>query len=288
MDAPRVSIGLAMRNNATTIVDAIRSILAQTLAAWELLVFDDGSSDASVERVRAIDDPRIRLVADGKRRGLGARMNEAIDAARAPLFARMDADDFAYPERLARQVDYLDRHPECDLLGAGMMIFRDDGSPVGLHPVHTTHERICAHPLRGFYLPHPTWMGRTAWFRRWRYDPSFTKAQDQELLRRAFRASRFAALPEPLVGYRQDRLSVGKSWRSRYHVARSVVATARRERAPLAGVGGAVGQLGRAVVDTVAIGTGLERRILRHRALPFDAAEGARWTALWASRRGAA
>ncbi|MEO7405006.1 MAG: glycosyltransferase, partial [Burkholderiales bacterium] len=259
MTAPLVTIGLSMRNSASTIDACLRSVLAQTFSQWELRLFDDGSSDASVARARAFDDPRIVVTADGVQRGLGARMNQAIDAAQGRYFARIDADDIAYPDRLARQVAYLDAHPGVDLLGAAMMVFKDDGEPMGLHPVRTTHEELCTRPYSGFYLPHPTWMGRIEWFRRWRYDASYSKAQDQDLLRRAYRTSRFAALAEPLVGYRQDVLSIAKSWRTRYHVVRSVLALARRERAYGGGLVGALGQGARAVVDTIAIGSGAGR-----------------------------
>lgn len=278
---PLVTIALSMRNSAATIDAALGSLVAQTWPDWELRLYDDGSTDDSLERVRRRRDPRIHIVADGVRRGLAARMNQAIDAAAGAYLARMDADDIAYPERLARQVEHLDAHPEIDLLGAAMMIFRDDGAPVGRHPVHLTHETICARPYRGFYLPHPSWTGRIEWFRKWRYDVRYTKAQDQDLLRRAWRESCYAALDDILVGYRQDRLSLSKSWQSRRFVARSVLAAGLRDGRALRGAHAAVLQGARAVVDTVAIATGTERRLLGHRALPFTAAEGVRWAQVW-------
>lgn len=277
MSVPRLSVGLAMRNSAATIDAAIRSILAQRFEDWELVLLDDGSSDSSVEHARRFDDPRIQVHVDGRQRGLAARMNEAIDLARGALFARMDADDIAYPERFERQVAYLDAHPTVDLLGAGMMIFDDSGAPIGLHPVAQSHAEITRNPWRGFHLPHPTWVGRTHWFRRMRYDARFRKAQDQDLLRRAWRESRFAAIAEPLVGYRQDRLSVRKSWQSRYYVSRSLLAS---ESVPSASLGVLL-QLALAGADAVAIGSGLGRRMLRHRVRPASPKQIARWREVW-------
>lgn len=279
MSGPRLTIGLAMRNSAPTIDAAIRSILAQRFERWELVVLDDGSSDASVARVRGYADPRITVRVDGARRGLAARMNEAIELARGELFARMDADDIAYPERFERQIAYLDAHPNVDLLGAGMMIFDDAGTPIGLHPVAQEHAQITRRPWRGFHLPHPTWMGRSAWFRRMRYDTRYRKAQDQELLRRSWRISRFAALGEPLVGYRQDRLSVRKSWQSRYYVGRSLIASDGMRGAVL----GVPLQIALALVDTFAIGSGLGRRVLRHRVAPASPEQIARWREVWSA-----
>jgi glycosyltransferase involved in cell wall biosynthesis len=277
-----VSIGLSMHNAADTIVPAVRSLLAQTFADWELLLIDDGSSDGSAELARSFGDKRIQVFAEGHQLGLAARLNQAIDLARGRYFARMDADDIAYPERLARQVAYLQAYPEIDLLGAGMMVFEDDGKPVGVFPSRATHAEICARPFSGFYLAHPTWIGKLEWFRRWRYDPAWRKAQDQDLLLRAYSTSRFAALPELLVGYRQDALSIRKSRLGRYYFSRSIVRVARRDgrmpRAMLAVAGQAV-KLG---YDAFAIAIGISRTLLRHRAAAFNAAQADAWRTVWA------
>lgn len=270
-----------MRNSAATIRAALNSVRAQLWQNWELLVYDDGSADDSVARVRAIADPRVRLFVDHANRGLPVRLNQAIDAARGRYLARMDADDVAYPDRLAKQVAFLESHSNVDLLGAEMMVFAGAGRAIGLHRAEPTHDRICADPYRGFYLPHPTWVGRIEWFQRWRYDESFAKAQDQELLRRAFHQSRYAALPEPLVGYRQDRVSINKTWLSRRFASRSILQLARRERATLRGWSAVAIQGAKACADTIAILTGLERTVLRHRATPYRPEQLERWNQIW-------
>jgi len=205
-----VSIALSMRNSEATIVPAIRSLLTQSFRDWELLVLDDGSSDRSVELARDCADERVQVHRDGQHLGLAARLNQAIDLARGRYFARMDADDIAYPQRLERQVTWLQAHTDIDLLGAGMMVFEGEGTPIGVFPARATHAEICARPASGFYLPHPTWIGKLEWFKRWRYDPGWLGAEDQDLLLRSFSASRFAAIPEPLLGYRQNVLSLRK------------------------------------------------------------------------------
>lgn len=282
---PAVSIALAMRNSAATIDAALRSVALQTFQDWELLVFDDGSTDGSVQCVRRFHDPRIRLFSDHAHRGLAARLNQAIDAANGRYYARMDADDIAYPERIERQFAYLESHLEIDLLGANMMVFEGDGEPVGIQPALETHEQICARPYSRFFLPHPTWMGRVEWFRKWRYDESYRRAQDQNLLQRAYSSSRFAGLPEPLVGYREEFSSVGKSWQSRWYSTRSILALARREIKPVRGVYETGMQGARALVDTLAISAGMARTVLRHRALPFAPHDAARWVEVWAACR---
>jgi glycosyltransferase involved in cell wall biosynthesis len=275
-----VSIALSMHNAARTIEPTLRSLVAQTCTDWELILVDDGSTDDSVPRARRYADSRFRVIVDGQRRGLAVRLNQTIELARSRYFARMDADDVAYPERLERQLTFLRAHPEVDLLGTGMMIFADGGRPVGVYDVRTTHATICERPLSGFYLAHPTWMGRIEWFRKWHYDPVCSKAQDQDLLLRAWRSSRYAALPEPLVGYRQDALSVRKSLLGRYYFSRAILRVSKHEGRLGAGVAAVVVQAAKLVVDTVTIGAGMAS-LLKHRALPFPKAEAERWHRVW-------
>jgi glycosyltransferase involved in cell wall biosynthesis len=278
---PLVSIALSMHNAAATIESAIRSLLAQSFVDWELIVLDDGSSDRSVELVQAFADDRIQVHSDGRQVGLATRLNQAIDLAHGRYIARMDADDVAYPERLARQVEFLEAHADVDVLGAGMMVFEGDGTPVGVFPSRATHEEICARPYSGFYLPHPSWIGKREWFKRWRYDPACRKAQDQDLLLRAYSTSRFAALPELLVGYRQDALAIRKSVLGRYYFSRAIFRVAHRDRDLGRGVVAIAAQAAKLGFDIFAIATGQARTFLRHRALPFSASQAGAWRHAW-------
>lgn len=207
---------MSVHNAASTLEAALRSILWQTFSDWELLVVNDASTDASAQILRQIDDPRIRVIDEGRRKGLAARLNQCIEQGRGQYLARMDADDVAYPERFERQVRYLDAHPDVDLLGHGAVLFKGDGRIIGLYPRAQTHEEICRSPYWGFPLAHPTWMGKRSWFVRHRYDERLTKGQDQDLLLRTWQGSRFAALPEILLGYRMEKISVAKSASGRW------------------------------------------------------------------------
>ncbi len=198
---PLVSIGLPSFNAEKTIEDAIASILLQTWEKWELLVIDDGSKDRTLEITKRFRDPRIKIFSDGVNKGLPARLNQAIDLASGKYFARMDNDDICFPERLQRQVEYLESHPEIDLLGTKALTFVTPGTATGIFPFRQNHEEICAAPWNGFYLPHPSWMGRIEWFRKYRYR-EVNRAEDQDLLLRSYPESRFACLPEVLFAYR--------------------------------------------------------------------------------------
>jgi glycosyltransferase involved in cell wall biosynthesis len=199
---PAVSIGLPFRDARGTIEATVRSVFAQTLQAWELILVDDGSTDGAVERLREVSDARVRIVADGQQRGLCARLNEIADAARAPLLARLDADDLMHPERLARQAAWLAAHLDVDVLGSAAWVVDARTQLVGLRamrPLSDVPRRV----LRPGFLCHPSVTARTAWFRRHRYDPAFVRTEDHELWCRAAATTRFAKLDEPLLYYRE-------------------------------------------------------------------------------------
>jgi len=164
---------------------------------------DDGSTDDSVEYARALSDGRVRVLSDGIRRGLAYRLNEGIAAARGRYICRMDADDLALPERLRLQVDYMDAHPDIDLVGARAIVFREK-DVIGLLPFAATHEELCAKPWDRIPIPHPTWMVRRDWYLKHPYrTPEVLRAEDQDLLISAYPESRYACLPEVLLAYRQ-------------------------------------------------------------------------------------
>ena len=128
---PAISIGMPVRNSASTVARTIRSVLAQSFSDWELIVIDDGSTDGTVNVVRQFADRRIRLVAGDENRGLPARLNEAIRLSASEVLARMDGDDVMYPERLRLQYEFLRENQEVDLVGGSIMVFRGNGIPLG-------------------------------------------------------------------------------------------------------------------------------------------------------------
>ena len=213
MATPVITIAMPFFNSASTLELAVRSVLSQTSADFELLLCDDGSEDQGLSIARSFNDPRVICWSDGRRLRLAARLNECIDRARGLYLARMDADDVAYPDRLARQLEFLLSHADVDLCSAGAMVFGKYGRPLWRFNPTPEHEGIIRHPFRGFPLWHPLWMGHTAWFRRWRYDESALLAQDQELLLRSYRLSCFANLPQVLLGYRHERVTLKKLFR---------------------------------------------------------------------------
>lgn len=213
---PLVSVIMPFYNAGAGFQAALRSIQWQTYPNWELLLCDDGSNDGSYELAASLAGPRIHVWSDGKRKGLASRLNECLDRAQGQLIARMDADDISFPQRLVRQVEFLEEHPEVDLAGCSMLIFGEDGAALGVRRGPEEHEQIVKDPSLGFGLAHPTWMVRAEWYRKHRYDPRAIRYEDIELLYRAYPSSRFANLAEALYGYREMRGGFAKRLKTRF------------------------------------------------------------------------
>jgi glycosyltransferase involved in cell wall biosynthesis len=208
--SPTVSWVMPARDAAETIRDSIDSIIRQTYEDWELIVVDDGSTDqtgAIVDRY-AEEDPRIRVI---RTTGVGepAARNIAVGAARGRWIAMLDADDIAVPERLQRQVPFMERHPELFASASRGILFVRPGQALGLTSVDTPKntEELAAlkRDVHLFVLCHPTLIFRADRLRSvGAYDESFFQACDAELFNRAIYSHdlQILLIDEPLTWYR--------------------------------------------------------------------------------------
>ncbi|MGE2714598.1 glycosyltransferase family 2 protein [Mycolicibacterium litorale] len=283
---PAVSIVMPVRNVQGTIDPAIRSIVAQTWKAWELVVVDDGSTDETVQRLRAwadLDD-RIRLFVDGRSCGLSARLNQGVRRSRARIIARMDGDDICYPHRLETQLGFLRENPEVDVVGAGSMVFTSDGTARGTRRPPGGHAELTADPLlNGIPLAHPTWMGRRWWFLRFPYDPRARRCEDWEVLLRGHPSSRYASLPDVLLGYREDRIKLRSSVESRLHQVLFLLRYGVRDRRVLSSLKGVAGVLAKAARDTMAVMARRQDLVLVRRNQVPSPSEIDNWKVMWSA-----
>lgn len=199
MTTPAVSVLMGVWNGAPRVREAIESVLGQSLGDLELVVVDDGSTDATAGILASFGDARLRVTRQ-PRGGLTSALLSALGLARAPLVARLDADDVALPERLERQRDFLERHPEVGLLGTGAREVDAAGREVAVvrPPTDDTALR-CALIRHNPFVHSSVMMRRMAMEQAGGYDPSFPVAQDYDLWMRMSRVTRMANLPEPLV-----------------------------------------------------------------------------------------
>lgn len=280
---PLVTIAMPVYNGERTLSLAIKSVMRQSYKNWQLLIADDGSTDATLELANRYVNSQIRVLSDTKQCGVAGRLNQILEQSEGKYFARLDADDVALPGRFEKQVRLLEENAEIDLAGTGAVIFSDKGTAIGKFPVFAIHANICRNPWQGFYLAHPTWLGRTDWFRKFQYRQDVTGAEDQDLLLRTYQVSTFACLPELLTGYRQGKLSLKKILTGRYYFSKSIIRFAIKRFEYLKCVHAVGAQVLKGMVDAFAVTTGLNRRILRHRALPMEPEEISRWNFFWQS-----
>ncbi|HEY8212136.1 MAG TPA: glycosyltransferase family A protein [Myxococcaceae bacterium] len=217
----QVTVGIPFFNARSTLGAAMASVLNQTFEDWELILVDDGSTDGSREVAReGLGDPRVRLLSDGANRGLVARLNQIAAAARAPLLARMDADDVMHPDRLRLQVELV-RRTGAELVGSGAWVMDERLRVTGMRRPAPFRSR--AEVLRQGGFVHPSCLGQTRWFRDHPYDGAFARAEDLELWARTVERSRFAFLDEPLLFYREPRRPNLAAFRASWRTERRIV-----------------------------------------------------------------
>lgn len=209
---PTVSVLLGVHDGAPWIRDAVLSVLAQKLADLELIVVDDASTDETAAILRAVRDPRL-VVERRPRGGLTSALNAALRRARAPLIARLDADDVALPERLLRQATFLADHPDVGLLGTAAREVDASGRLLATVAPPTEDTELRRLLIRRNPFVHSSVMIRRALLEETGgYDETFPVAQDYDLWMRISRATRLANLAEPLVVRRRlpQRVSVAR------------------------------------------------------------------------------
>lgn len=212
---PQVSVAMAFYNGERYLAEAIASILSQTLQDFEFLIVDDGSTDGSRAILEnfAQQDSRIRPIYQ-ENQGLTKSLNNAIAEARAPLVARMDADDIAMPNRLERQVAALREDVELVLLGAEVEQITADGIHLGRRGHPLEHDAIRERLMLGHggTLTHPVVMFRKEAFDSiGGYDEAFVTTQDLDLFLRLTEVGKARNLPETLLHWRQHAQSINRT-----------------------------------------------------------------------------
>lgn len=201
---PAVSVVLPAYNAERFIRDAAGSILDQTFRDLELVIVNDGSTDTTpvICSELAARDHRVKIVSQDNQ-GLPGALNRGVREARGVLIARMDADDIAFPERISKQVEFLEKYRDVGLVSAGFVPFVDISAPFPepwLFP--PDHQSLYA--LLAFCSPvcHPAVLARRELFDRFPYRLGVI-TEDHDVWCRAIHSFRFANLCEPLLYYRR-------------------------------------------------------------------------------------
>lgn len=208
---PRVSVLMPVRNGLPWLAEALASLSRQTLQGFEIIVLEDASTDGTAEFLRTWRDDRLRIIRTGGI-GMAGALNIGLDAARAPLVARQDADDVSSPIRLDAQSDYLARHPDVGVLATAADYIDAEGRIVANAWVKTvrrqqdvamTPQQIADLMPLTCCVTHGSVMARTDVLRAaGGYRADIWPAEDYDLWLRLLSTTSIAKLPHRLYRYR--------------------------------------------------------------------------------------
>ena len=214
MIEPRVSVVIPVfMPHAQYFRQAIDSVLNQSFSDFELIVVEDPSPSSGQALLAGIDDPRLKYVLNSERTSLPRQHNRGLAEARGAFICRFDADDICEPQRIERELVFLQSHPEIDVVGSNVTVLNEDSSVVGSRRYPTRHDEIVSAMRRFNPIANSTVMFRREIYERfggWR--DSALPAQDYEWYSRlAAGGARFANLDEALVRYRLHGGSIKSS-----------------------------------------------------------------------------
>lgn len=199
---PLVSVVMPVHNAAPHLDEAVTSILRQSYAHFEFVIYDDASTDGSTDKLRewATQDRRIRLFEGARNLGPVGSSNKVVGHAHGSIIARMDADDLCHPERLARELELLRSHPDVGLVGTLCNIVDDRGSRLRGPELWRVTRQSWFAPF-----PHGSVMFRRALFDEvGGYRPECEFWEDQDLVLRMAAKSGILVIADPLYTHRQS------------------------------------------------------------------------------------
>jgi hypothetical protein len=202
--APTISVVMAAYNGAALIGETLASLWAQSFGDFEVVVVDDCSTDDTLDVLRACTDPRLRVIAADLNAGPVRSRNRAYAEARGRYVAGLDQDDICLPDRFARQVAYLDAHPDIALVAASAAVL-EDGAVTSSIKSPVTTPRLVEWLL---WIENPL-VWSTVMLRRSAVPPGeftrpeFLYAEDFDLYHRMARAGGIARIDDPLLLYRK-------------------------------------------------------------------------------------
>lgn len=207
MSSPSVSIVMPTYDAAQFLDQALDSILYQSFEDYELVIVDDGSTDGTVECVRRRDDDRIRLIQREDESGITSALNRGIEEARGDYIARHDADDWSHPERLQRQVEYLQKNPDVVMVGTGANLVDEDGN-------YISRRRVLESPTLRDIIDHNEFIHGSVLIRHAPlkqlngYNELYESAEDYDLWLRMADEYTVRNIDEPLYNFRLHSESI--------------------------------------------------------------------------------
>ena len=195
-----ISVVMPVYNRAPLVGEAIESILGQTYEHLELIIVDDDSTDQSVVVIQQYRDPRIRLIRLPKNRGPSVARNIGNEAARGTYIAVMDSDDIALPQRLEKQLAFMEAHPEVGLCGCSVHSIDEVGQRKKGAWQASSDPTLCrANLVFGIPFHHATWLVRRAIYEQLTYRTEWEPVADFDFMVEAARLTTFAGLRDTMM-----------------------------------------------------------------------------------------
>lgn len=205
---PTVSVLMPVYNAEKYLSKSIESVLNQTFEDFEFLIFNDGSVDKTKEIIESYQDNRIRFFDNTENQGYLVHLNNGIEKTRGKYIARIDADDIALPNRLEKQVEFLEKNPDFAIVGSLIDIIDENGNYIEQKENNFTPQEL---KFRLFYkndFIHSSITGRTDIFKKYFYNSDFYTAEDYFLWSEISKQYKVAIYPEVLVLYRHHNESI--------------------------------------------------------------------------------
>lgn len=210
---PKVSVIMGIYNCEATLSEAIESILAQTFKSWELIMCDDGSTDSTFEVASkyAKEYANIKIYKNSKNMGLNYTLNCCLRHTHGLYIARMDGDDISHPDRLKKEVEFLENHPTYAIVSTQMIYFDDKGI-FGIG-------KQSGEPSINIFSIRTPFAHATAMVRREAYEavngytvaPKYLRVEDWHLwIKMYLKGYKGYNLPEPLYRMRDDRNAINR------------------------------------------------------------------------------
>lgn len=199
---PKVSILMPVYNAEQYLSQALDSIVSQSFEDWELILINDGSTDRSESIIMDYDDERIFYIKNPVNLKLIKTLNKGIDYCGGQYIARMDADDICHPDRLKRQVEFLDSHPQVLMCGTAAAVIDNSGKKTGHIHNLTSDDYLQINLMFSPSFIHPSMMIRTEVLKQNKYDEAYKHVEDYELWCRIAKLGKVANIDDELLQYR--------------------------------------------------------------------------------------
>lgn len=201
---PLISVVMPAYNSERFVSRAIQSILDQSIDNFEFVIVEDGSKDKTLEIIKRFKDERIKVIENKENFGLARSLNIGVRASNGDYIARMDADDIAEPDRLEKQLKFLEANPKVGIVGSSMLEIDTNERPITLLRKPSSHIEIKWSSLFSTPMYHSTIFARSNILIDNPYDENLSNSEDYELWSRIlFKTDiHLANIDKPLLKYR--------------------------------------------------------------------------------------